>query len=422
VSDTTKSAAPLVPAHGLGVLVLALVPFGLGYLLSYLFRAVNAVVAPDLVRELGLGAAELGFLTAAYLLAFALFQLPLGVLLDRYGPRRVQTAMLLIAAGGAALFSVGGTATVLAIARGLIGLGFAGGLMSSFKAVVVWVPEARRALANACVMSLGAVGLIVSTAPMEALVASVGWRVAIAGLAAVTALIAATIFVVVPRDIGNGAPAGTPLGDQFRIIATIYRDRGFMRLAPLLGLTAGTHISVQTLWAAPWARDIMGLDRAGVAQHLFWMACAFFVGILTTGAVADWFKRRRGVSELDVMLAFLAAFLAAQAVIVLDPVPALRVPAWLVFGLTGQVAILAFPWLSSHFGAALSGRANTAMNLMIFAAAFVSQWAIGWIIDRFARTAAGGYAPEAFQAAFGIFLALELAALAWYLAGRRRRA
>ncbi|MEQ1616665.1 MAG: MFS transporter, partial [Hyphomicrobiaceae bacterium] len=158
-----KSSQPaaFAPAS-LGLMVIVLLPFGLGYLLSYLFRAVNAVVAPDLVSQIGLSASELGLLTAAYLLAFACFQLPLGVLLDRYGPRRVQAALLVAAAVGAALFAAGWNVWTLSAARALIGVGFAGGLMSGFKAVVLWVPEPRRALANSLVMSLGAVGLLFS--------------------------------------------------------------------------------------------------------------------------------------------------------------------------------------------------------------------------------------------------------------------
>src|ERR1700694_5203953 len=109
-------------------------PFALGYFLTYLLRAVNAVVAPDLVAEIGLDAAELGLLTAAYLGAFALFQLPLGVLLDRYGPRRVQVALLGVAAFGCLLFAFGRNALMLTAARALIGLGFCGGLMGGFKA------------------------------------------------------------------------------------------------------------------------------------------------------------------------------------------------------------------------------------------------------------------------------------------------
>src|SRR5688500_8642263 len=90
----------------LRIIATALTPFACGYLLSYLLRAVNAVVAPDLVADLSLTPAELGLLTSAYLLAFALFQLPLGILFDRYGPRRVQTALLILAAAGCALFAL----------------------------------------------------------------------------------------------------------------------------------------------------------------------------------------------------------------------------------------------------------------------------------------------------------------------------
>jgi predicted MFS family arabinose efflux permease len=391
---------------------LILLPFALGYFLSYLFRAVNAVVAPNLVAELGLSAAELGFLTAAYLLAFAIFQLPLGVALDRWGPRRVQIVLLSLAAIGALGFALGQNFVTLTIARALIGLGFAGGLMSGFKAVVLWVPENRRATANALVMSLGALGLMVATAPMEIAVQVYGWRQAFGGLVAITAAVAAVIYTTVPER--GHAPTALPLTEQFRQIGTIYRDASFRALAPLLAATAGTHIAIQTLWAGPWLRDVAGLDRAGVAGTLFWMAAAFLVGILGTGAVADWFKRRN-VDVLSVMVGFIVLFMLAQGIIIFAPV-SIAVWAWLLFGCLGQVAILAYPWLSSHFGASLSGRANTAMNLVIFASAFAVQAAIGWLIDLVPRNPNGGYPPEAYGLAFKVFLALQVATLGVYLA------
>ena len=82
-------------------------PFAAGYFLSYLLRNVNAVIAPELTRELQLSAADLGLLTSAYLLTFSAFQLPLGILLDRYGARRVEAVLLLVAAAGSAWFARG---------------------------------------------------------------------------------------------------------------------------------------------------------------------------------------------------------------------------------------------------------------------------------------------------------------------------
>jgi hypothetical protein len=133
--------------------------------------------------------------------------------------------------------------------------------------------------------------------------------------------------------------------------------------------------------------------------------------------VADWFVRR-GVDLLSVMLGFLALFLCSELAIVLQWTT-FNLPMWVVFGMTGQVAVLAYPWLSSYFGAALSGRANTAMNLILFLTAFGAQYAIGAIIDLFPTTATGGYDPRGYQAGFGLFLVAQLLALIWFLLGRR---
>ena len=341
---STRHALPR-PGTPAALLVAVLAPFALGYFLSYLFRAVNAVVGPTLAAELGLNAAELGLLTSAYLFAFALFQLPLGVLLDRFGPRRVQAALLACAGAGSLLFAIGQGIATLASARALIGLGFAGGLMSGFKAVVLWVPEPRRALANAVIMSFGALGILVATTPTELAVEAVGWRAVFIALAAITFAVAALIFVAVPEQ--RPMVAGERLARQVASLIRILRDPVFWRLAPLLATTAGTHIAIQTLWAGPWFRDVIGLDRIGVANHLMAMAVAFLAGILLSGAVADWFVRR-GVDLLSVMVGFLVLFLCSELAIVLQWT-ALNLPIWVVFGMTGQVGVLAYPWLSSLF-------------------------------------------------------------------------
>ncbi|HSR72854.1 MAG TPA: MFS transporter, partial [Kiloniellales bacterium] len=116
-------------------------PFALGYFLSYLLRVVNAVIAPDLIAELGLAAADLGLMTSVNFLAFGAFQLPVGILLDRFGPRRTESALLLVAAAGALLFSLAGDLLGLVLGRALIGLGTSACLMAAFKAYVQWFPR-----------------------------------------------------------------------------------------------------------------------------------------------------------------------------------------------------------------------------------------------------------------------------------------
>ena len=146
------------------LILCVLLPFATGYYLSYLFRSINALIAGDLVAELGLTAADLGLLTSVYFLLFAAVQLPCGVLLDRYGPRFIDSALLLVAAAGSLLFAIADGVATLLVGRALIGLGVAVGLMAGLKAIVLWFPPERVALANGAYIMLGALGALSAAA------------------------------------------------------------------------------------------------------------------------------------------------------------------------------------------------------------------------------------------------------------------
>jgi predicted MFS family arabinose efflux permease len=288
--------------------------------------------------------------------------------------------------------------------------------MGGFKAVVIWVTAPRRALANSFVMSVGAVGLLVATRPLQMATDIFGWRQVFLILAGITMLVALLIFFLVPEKEAVESK-GESFARQIREIAKIFRDPAIISLAPLLATTAGVHVAIQTLWAAPWFRDVMGAGREEVANNLFFMAVAFFFGILFTGTVADWFARR-GFSLIGVMLGFMIFYLAAQVGIVLQ-LTDYSLVLWLMFGMSGQVAVLAYPWLATYFGTALSGRAHTVVNLMIFGCAFIVQYAIGEIIELYPQPTPETYDPESYRTAFGAFLAVQLAALAWFVVTAR---
>ena len=147
------------------LMIVVFAPFVAGYYLSYLFRTINAVIAGRLVSDLQLDAAQLGLLTSVYFLTFAAVQLPLGVALDHYGPRRVQGFLLLLAASGTALFASADNVPTLLIGRALIGLGVAGGLMAGLKALVLWFPKEWLPLLNGLFIALGTTGAVTATAP-----------------------------------------------------------------------------------------------------------------------------------------------------------------------------------------------------------------------------------------------------------------
>ena len=157
-------------------ILLVVIPFGLGYYLSYLYRTVNIVIAKPLAMDLSLTAADLGFLTSVYFFVFALFQTPLGILLDKYGPKNVQVVLLIFAAVGALLFATSTSFLVLSLARGIIGLGVSGCLMAAIKANVNWFPKERLSLVNGWTATFGTLGALSGTIPVEVLYDEFGWR------------------------------------------------------------------------------------------------------------------------------------------------------------------------------------------------------------------------------------------------------
>ena len=403
-----KSTSPPV---GIGRAVATVfLPFAGGYYLSYLYRSVNAVIADRLVDDLGLDPAMLGLLTSAYFLAFAAFQIPLGLLLDRFGPRRVQSLLLCAAALGAAVFAMGQGAATLILGRALIGLGVAGGLMASFKAITLWFPKARWPLVNGCFLAMGGLGAMSATTPVEALLGLTDWRGLFAGLAAVTLAVAAVIFLAVPN---MARTASTPtLRAQLAGLAAIYRDRLFWRLAPISVATMASNMAIQGLWAGPWLRDVAGFDSDAVAGYLFALALSMTIGFVATGVIADRLANR-GIALTSVMGAGMALFSLALAAIVFGLAPAAWWP-WALFGLLGNTSALAYAELSRHFPLEYSGRANTALNLPVFLAAFGAQYAIGLVVGQWPAAADGRYPEAAYATAFGAVLAVQLAALAWF--------
>ena len=195
-APTVEEAGARIPAR---LVALVFVPFAAGYFLSYFFRNVNAVIAKDLVREFGLAPSDLGLLTSAYFLAFGLAQLPVGVFLDRYGPRRVVATLLCVTALGAFMFGGAGGFGTLAVGRALIGLGVSACLMGAIKAFTLWFPLSRLATMSGWYIFFGGVGGLAATAPVEAALGTIGWRVMFYGLAAASLAVAALIALCVPE-------------------------------------------------------------------------------------------------------------------------------------------------------------------------------------------------------------------------------
>ena len=385
-------------------------PFALGYFLSYLYRVINSVLAPDLAADLGVDPSGLGLLTSAYFLTFAAFQLPLGVLLDRFGPRRIEAALLVVAAAGAFVFAHAHTLTGLVVGRGLIGFGVSACLMAAFKAFVLWFPSQQLPRINGFQMAAGGLGALAATSPVEAALGVTDWRGVFTLLALLTLIVAAVIFFVVPeRRESSGEET---FGEQLRGIGTVLTDLNFWRIAPWTTLSQASYLAIHGLWAGPWLRDVAGYDRPAVAGTLFLLALAMILGFVALGTIAERLSRR-GVTTMSVAAVGMGLWMVVLLLIIFELRPWCRL-LWMLFGFFGTAGILPYAVLSQSFPSHLSGRANTALNLLVFVAAFAAQWGIGTVIGRWPITETGGYAPAGYRAAFLILLALQLGTVVWF--------
>jgi MFS family permease len=402
--------ARTIPRVNPRLLLVVFCPFAAGFFLSYFFRNVNAVISRDLAREFDLSSADLGFLTATYLLAFAAFQLPLGVLLDRYGPRRVLAALLCIAGTGALVFALAQDFLMLSVGRALIGLGVSGCLMGAIKAFTLWFPLSRLATLNGLYIAVGGLGGLSATAPAEAFLGPFGWRALFYVLATASVGVAALIFLLVPEKPlpGHGQTLRAQVAGFGRIFSTI----AFWRIALPLVVCHSAYQALQGLWLAPWLYDVAGYPRPAVATALLTAAVAYTVGSVFFGVSGDRLAQA-GVSRMTTYKIGVVVSLAMFGLLAAGVTTGL--PAILaVYAFTAISVLLAYALFTPLFPPDMTGRVITASNLMTFATSFAFQWGVGAVLRLFPEVD-GRYTAESYAAAFWTLAALQAAAVLWLL-------
>lgn len=398
------------------LLLAVFLPFATGYFLSFFFRNVNAVIAKDLARDFSLTPSDVGLLTSAYLFAFALAQLPVGVLLDRYGPRRVMASLLCVAGIGALTFGLAQDFLVLTLGRAMIGLGVSAGLMGAIKGFSLWFPPSRLATLNGWYIAVGGVGGMAATAPVEAMLGTLGWRALFYGLAMLSLLAAAFIYAAVPEKALPGKVESwrEQLGRQKEIFTRV----DFWRIVLPLVVSHSAYQAMQGLWLGPWLTDVAGLDRAAAANMLLATVFAYTLGSIFFGTAGDRLARI-GVSRMTVYKVGLTMALVSFAGICLD-VQTGRVAIILVYGFSVISASLAYALLAPRFPLAMTGRVVTASNLLMFGASFACQWGIGAVLKQY-PVVDGHYSPEGYSVALGVLAVAQVVVIAWLWPMKERR-
>ena len=403
--------------------------FGLAYFLSYAMRAINAVIAPALSADLQLSNADLGLLSAAYFMGFGMMQLPIGVWLDRHGPRRTESALLLFGAVGAAIFACSHTLLGVWVGRALIGVGVSSCLMAAFKAFRVWYPAERQSQLGSWMLVIGTSGALSATVPVAMLLPLIGWRNIFFGVAGAFLLAAWVLFSRL-RDVEQAmsaahtkpvssttavdAAASTSASDEPGY-AAIFSDPYFRRMALLGAVHQGGFMALQSLWAGPWMMTVLGMSIEQTSHVLFLFNLSLLIAYL---GLSWWAPRyvaygqRRGLPALRVVAIGLSLSVLLQGLMVLLPYPQ-SWWLWVPFAVVITVTTLGQTHVSLAFPTALVGRANSAFNLTLFVGAFSLQWGIGLLLDWF--VALGWRNADAMRMAFACYVLLQVFTLWQFL-------
>jgi len=370
--------------------------FALAYFISTLIRASTATLSPIFSQELGLKAGDLGLLAGGYFLGFAAMQLPNGIFLDKFGPKKIILFFLTIALFSTIAFSKSESFLSLLVSRILIGIGVSVCLMAPLTGYRRWLALDQQQRANAWMLMSGALGMLASTLPIQLLLPEIGWRnifLILAGLILITIIL---IILIIP----SWEKTETPIEDKgLSSYKTIWTHPYFLSLVPLGFFNYGGLQAIQTLWAGPWMTNVSGYTPIQAAINLFWLNLSMLITFFIWGFINPYFHKK-GISTDKIIIAGVPLSFLALGFIIYSGTNVSGLH-FALFLIASVFVSLAQPAVGMTFPNAIAGKALSSYNLVLFLGTFTVQWAIGVLIDLFKSF--GYNTILSYQISFSIF-------------------
>jgi sugar phosphate permease len=357
------------------------------FVLSFFHRTAPAAIAGELTQAFAISSAVLGTLAATYFYVYTVLQIPVGVLADTLGPRRILSAGSLIAGVGSLAFALAPTWEIAALGRTLVGVGVSVAFIAILKLSAVWFPANRFATLNGVTMLAGNLGAVIAGAPLAWVVTQTSWRAVFVALAGLSIALGVATWLKVrdrPEQMGFApvhAPAATIGGISVhwghalgRVLANPATWPGFFVNVGV----GGSYLAFAGLWSVPYLVETYGMSRVIAAQHASVLLLGVAFGAMIVGIISDLLASRRGVMRVYVFLyalSWMPWILHAQW-------PLWATHAWfflmgfLIPGFTLSWTVAKEVNRPEH-----SGIATSVVNLGIFLGTGILQPLVGWVLD-----------------------------------------
>ena len=407
----------------------AISAFTLGTLVfAYAFtqRVAPSVMTVELMRDFSVGAAAVGGLSAWYFYTYASIQLPVGMLTDRFGPRRLISMAMAVCAAASLGFAFSGSLATASITRALVGATVGFGFVGILAIAGYWFPPKRFAFLAGMVQTAGMLGGMAGQAPLRLAVDRLGWRGTMIGLSAVALVLALLIWIVVPRrpDRERGRRPANAFSHGRRaggIHSVLKNPQSWYCNAIGFGLSS-IMLGFVGLWGVPWlttVRTMPGQEAAAVTSFLF---LGWALGAPTWGWLSDHLGRRK-----PMVLFGIVSNLLLFTAIVHGGVDSTVLLSGLFFagGIAGSSMTVIFSAMRELNRPEVAASALGLLNMCIVGAGAVTQPLAGWLLDRnWDGTLSDGariYSASAYDTAFLVFYGTNALALVGALLLRETR-
>jgi len=391
------------------------------YILVYFYRVSLAVVAGDISRELGLSPAELGTLSGVLFYVYAVAQLPLGPLIDRFGGRKVISGCGILTTLGGLLFAIGHSFAAAMAGRVLIGIGTASVLMATFTIFTRWYDKSEFGRISGFMVAVGNLGNLGATAPLALAVAAVGWRASFLTIGIAQGFVTLLVFLVVrdrppegPGESMEGHEQGEKKSGMLAAWGEIFGNRDFLLLGLVSFFWYGNYLALQGLWGGPYLMEVLHLTRTETGRLLMFTSIGFICGSMVTDTIA----RRVFHSYKKTLLwgQLLLALLMCGVLGPMERLATLPLMAWFfAIGVVVSSGVMIYPIIRNTFPVRIVGTALTSLNFFVLMGAAVTQHLMGIIINN-----KGGVTPEAFHTAFLFPIIGLVVAILLYLPAKER--
>ena len=356
--------------------ILIFLVFAFAFFISNLLRSITATLSPVLTSEFNLTAGNLGLLAGGYFLGFTSMQIPLGFLLDKHGPKKIVSSLLIIAIVGTTSFALAQNFASLLISRVFIGIGVSACMMGPLTGYRIWFEEKYQQRANSWMLMVANIGFVFSTLPVQVLLPIIGWRWSFFGT---TFLIIVSIFLILLFIPSTKKKFKKDENEIEVKLSDIWKNKFFISVIPLGFFNYGGMYAIQTLWAGPWMIRVTGYSSLESATGLFWINFTALIGFFLWGYFLPIISKY-GLNSFKLMKFGLPiSYLVLLSIIIKGS----NAGAFLftIYILTSIVLTVVQPAVGLSFPKRLAGKSLTSYNLVIFLGTFIMQWGMGLIID-----------------------------------------